>query len=158
MSVLRPNTTFSSLKRLTFRSELLRRHAQIHGPNSHRGFSGSSGMRERVSRACKRCAVSKLKCDDKKPCRRCVQRGQVCECSVRDDTFATVQDHGIVACLPRSNSNFTDITLLEEKVIPARQLEQVENGEFPFYGFSTSSSAERTVCQTRNRQRKSHNQ
>lgn len=35
-------------------------------------------MRGRVSRACKNCALSKLKCDDQKPCRRCVKRKLEC--------------------------------------------------------------------------------
>ncbi|CAK7234543.1 hypothetical protein SCUCBS95973_008971 [Sporothrix curviconia] len=36
----------------------------------------------RVSQACKYCAAAKIKCDDKKPCNGCVQRGMTCEYNV----------------------------------------------------------------------------
>ncbi|RAQ69503.1 C6 and C2H2 transcription factor [Aspergillus flavus] len=60
-------------------SDLLRRHARGHfsGQRDSR-LSTASAMRGRVSRACKNCALSKLKCDDQKPCRRCVKRNLEC--------------------------------------------------------------------------------
>ncbi|CAK7233779.1 hypothetical protein SBRCBS47491_008727 [Sporothrix bragantina] len=36
----------------------------------------------RVNQACKYCAAAKIKCDDKKPCNGCVQRGMTCEYNV----------------------------------------------------------------------------
>ncbi|KAE8375693.1 hypothetical protein BDV26DRAFT_283262 [Aspergillus bertholletiae] len=59
--------------------DLLRRHARGHfaGQRDPR-LSTASTMRGRVSRACKHCALSKLKCDDQKPCRRCVKRNLEC--------------------------------------------------------------------------------
>ncbi|KAB8269737.1 hypothetical protein BDV30DRAFT_229551 [Aspergillus minisclerotigenes] len=61
------------------RIDLLRRHARGHfsGQRDSR-LSTTSAMRGRVSRACKNCALSKLKCDDQKPCRRCVKRNLEC--------------------------------------------------------------------------------
>nr|AAT65713.1 putative transcription factor [Aspergillus flavus] len=61
------------------RIDLLRRHARGHfsGQRDSR-LSTASAMRGRVSRACKNCALSKLKCDDQKPCRRCVKRNLEC--------------------------------------------------------------------------------
>ncbi|KAJ5490007.1 C6 and C2H2 transcription factor [Penicillium expansum] len=65
------------------RIDLLRRHAQGH--SSAPGQNLSPRTRGRVSQACKSCAASKLKCDDEKPCRRCLRRNQTCQWSQRDD-------------------------------------------------------------------------
>ncbi|KAE8399490.1 hypothetical protein BDV37DRAFT_297692 [Aspergillus pseudonomiae] len=59
--------------------DLLRRHARGHSTGQRDSrLSAASAMRGRVSRACKNCALSKLKCDDQKPCRRCVKRNLEC--------------------------------------------------------------------------------
>ncbi|KAJ5368667.1 uncharacterized protein N7496_008427 [Penicillium cataractarum] len=74
--------------------ELLRRHTQSHSSEINCDESGGcSGIVARASQACKRCAASKLKCDDDKPCRRCVRRNQICQWSPREDTLATQEFH-----------------------------------------------------------------
>ncbi|CEL06376.1 hypothetical protein ASPCAL07481 [Aspergillus calidoustus] len=42
----------------------------------------------RVSQACQRCAASKLKCNEEKPCRRCVKKGLLCEYQDATDSQA----------------------------------------------------------------------
>ncbi|KAE8154449.1 hypothetical protein BDV25DRAFT_172098 [Aspergillus avenaceus] len=66
------------------RIDLLRRHARGHYPGRKDCTITTSSIKGRVSRACKRCASSKLKCDDTKPCRRCVKRGLDCQWSQED--------------------------------------------------------------------------
>lgn len=51
-------------------------------------------MRGRVSRACKNCALSKLKCDDQKPCRRCVKRNLECHWPQDERTPDAVDSQG----------------------------------------------------------------
>ncbi|KAJ5653307.1 C6 and C2H2 transcription factor [Penicillium lividum] len=67
------------------RIDLLRRHAQGHNSTQDNGPYDSTGVKGRVSQACKSCAASKLKCDDRKPCRRCVRRNQTCQWPQRDN-------------------------------------------------------------------------
>lgn len=61
-------------------SDLLKRHATCHDTDGNakrqkRTLTQSS----RVSQACKSCAYAKLKCEDEKPCKRCQNKGIVCE-------------------------------------------------------------------------------
>ncbi|OJD34919.1 c2h2 type zinc finger domain protein [Diplodia corticola] len=62
------------------RPDLLKRHAIGHDTDGNakrqkRTLTQSS----RVSQACKSCAYAKLKCEDEKPCKRCQNKGIVCE-------------------------------------------------------------------------------
>ncbi|KAH7039036.1 c6 zinc finger domain-containing protein [Macrophomina phaseolina] len=62
------------------RPDLLKRHATCHDTDGNakrqkRTLTQSS----RVSQACKSCAYAKLKCEDEKPCKRCQNKGIVCE-------------------------------------------------------------------------------
>lgn len=62
------------------RRDLMTRHKANH--NVRRGSANASsvnGFKYRVAQACRRCAVSKLKCTDEKPCPRCVKRNVPCE-------------------------------------------------------------------------------
>ncbi|KAF7588822.1 hypothetical protein BBP40_005176 [Aspergillus hancockii] len=71
--------------------DLLRRHARGHFPGQKdTRLSAASAMRGRVSRACKNCASSKLKCDDTKPCRRCVKRNLDCQWPQEDTSIDLV--------------------------------------------------------------------
>ncbi|KAF2204853.1 hypothetical protein GQ43DRAFT_109222 [Delitschia confertaspora ATCC 74209] len=56
------------------RGDLLLRHSALHTVENSR--SGCSSRR--VSRACQPCAGAKVKCHDRKPCRRCLKRGIPC--------------------------------------------------------------------------------
>ncbi|QLI65328.1 Transcription factor 1 [Metarhizium brunneum] len=62
------------------RKDLLRRHVANHendSPQKRRRIN-SSPAAGRVSQACRPCAVARVKCDDSKPCRRCVNRKLTC--------------------------------------------------------------------------------
>ncbi|OJJ08330.1 hypothetical protein ASPVEDRAFT_878854 [Aspergillus versicolor CBS 583.65] len=62
------------------RNDLLKRHECRHASRRriHQAKS-PSGLARRVSQACRACAVSKVKCDDAKPCARCVKKNVLCD-------------------------------------------------------------------------------
>lgn len=78
-----PSSVFTDQHRLSFllRRDLLKRHAACHsdGGNSAIRRRRQHNQAWRVSQACKPCAAAKLKCDEEKPCGRCVERGIPCE-------------------------------------------------------------------------------
>jgi hypothetical protein len=62
------------------RKDLLRRHVANHendSPSKRRRLA-SSPAAGRVSQACRPCATARVKCDDTKPCRRCINRKMSC--------------------------------------------------------------------------------
>lgn len=64
-------------------SDLLKRHLAAHGITGEQaGPAGYSRIvrdaAERVSQACRACAVNHLRCTEQKPCRRCVERDIEC--------------------------------------------------------------------------------
>lgn len=62
------------------RKDLLRRHVANHdndSPQKRRRTNSSPGA-GRVSQACRPCAIARVKCDDSKPCKRCVNRNLTC--------------------------------------------------------------------------------
>ena len=65
----------------TRNSDLLKRHATCHDSDQGGGKRQKSSPppRSRVAQACAACAAVKLKCDQKKPCKRCQQKQIVCE-------------------------------------------------------------------------------
>ena len=65
------------------RKDLLRRHVANHDndtPQKRRRTATSPGA-GRVTQACRPCAVARVKCDESKPCRRCVNRKLSCVAS-----------------------------------------------------------------------------
>ncbi|KAL2811539.1 hypothetical protein BJX63DRAFT_444084 [Aspergillus granulosus] len=60
------------------RRDLMTRHKAKHIQDGQYPAS-QQPLHYRVAQACKRCAASKLKCTDEKPCPRCVKRNLVCE-------------------------------------------------------------------------------
>lgn len=62
------------------RKDLLRRHVTNHENDSpkKRQRMVSSPNSSRVSQACRPCALARVKCDEAKPCRRCVSRNLSC--------------------------------------------------------------------------------
>lgn len=65
------------------RKDLLRRHVTNHEndtPHKRRRTATSPGA-GRVTQACRPCAVARVKCDESKPCRRCVNRKLTCVAS-----------------------------------------------------------------------------
>ncbi|CAH0026747.1 unnamed protein product [Clonostachys rhizophaga] len=74
------------------RKDLLRRHVANHdndSPKKRRRTTTSPGA-GRVSHACRSCAVARVKCDDTKPCKRCVSRNLNC---VSTETPSTAAMH-----------------------------------------------------------------
>jgi Fungal Zn(2)-Cys(6) binuclear cluster domain len=78
----------------------------------------------RVSKACKVCAVSKLKCNEGKPCRRCLQKNIICQYEWRQGSDHEVilpnqqhpgqlggQQHDIGAQPPLDSSEFLGSTI-----------------------------------------------
>lgn len=67
-------------KKTFARKDLLRRHVTNHENDSplKRERMVSSPNSSRVSQACRPCAVARVKCDEAKPCRRCVRRNLPC--------------------------------------------------------------------------------
>ncbi|KAI5805164.1 fungal-specific transcription factor domain-containing protein, partial [Geopyxis carbonaria] len=65
------------------RADLLKRHVNSHNDSEGGGkrprLDDDDGAPVRVSQACKACAAVKLKCEEEKPCPRCVKKGIVCE-------------------------------------------------------------------------------
>ncbi|KAL6833811.1 hypothetical protein J3E69DRAFT_149781 [Trichoderma sp. SZMC 28015] len=67
-------------KKTFARKDLLRRHVTNHENDSplKRERMVSSPNSSRVTQACRHCAVARVKCDEAKPCRRCVRRSLPC--------------------------------------------------------------------------------
>ncbi|KAI1858297.1 uncharacterized protein JN550_012828 [Neoarthrinium moseri] len=61
------------------RRDLVKRHEEAHEVNGPVDLVALSRMPERVGQACLRCAAKKAKCSEEKPCRRCVDSGNLCE-------------------------------------------------------------------------------
>ncbi|KAG6048031.1 hypothetical protein E4U17_007307 [Claviceps sp. LM77 group G4] len=62
------------------RKDLLRRHVVNHSNDStnKKRRTNASPAAGRVSHACRSCAVARVKCDDSKPCQRCITRKLSC--------------------------------------------------------------------------------
>ncbi|KAH6662933.1 c6 zinc finger domain-containing protein [Plectosphaerella plurivora] len=61
------------------RVDLLKRHMACHQEGPRKRQKSSLPPVPRVSRACRLCAASKLKCDETQPCGRCRKKGVQCE-------------------------------------------------------------------------------
>ncbi|KAI0412953.1 c6 zinc finger domain-containing protein [Xylaria grammica] len=72
------------------RSDLLKRHVAGHEAENGAKRQRIHAPLPRVHQACRPCAAAKLKCDDEKPCSRCLQRGITCQEGVRDGDEAPV--------------------------------------------------------------------
>ncbi|OJJ08339.1 hypothetical protein ASPVEDRAFT_179613, partial [Aspergillus versicolor CBS 583.65] len=76
------------------RRDLMVRHKKNHSgsPNIRReSLDSSANVKYRVAQACRRCASSKLKCTDQKPCQRCQNKNIPCETTAVPDPFV---EHG----------------------------------------------------------------
>lgn len=60
------------------RRDLLLRHQATHVKNAADGLVGPNRVAERATKACNSCVVSKVKCDNERPCRRCQKKGLEC--------------------------------------------------------------------------------
>lgn len=60
------------------RRDLLLRHQATHAKNTKDGLVGPNRIAERATKACNSCVVSKVKCDNGRPCKRCAKKGLEC--------------------------------------------------------------------------------
>lgn len=60
------------------RRDLLLRHQATHAKNAADGLVGPNRVAERATKACNSCVVSKVKCDNGRPCKRCQKKGFTC--------------------------------------------------------------------------------
>lgn len=60
------------------RRDLLLRHQATHAKNAKDGLIGPNRIAERATKACNSCVVSKVKCDNGRPCKRCHKKGLAC--------------------------------------------------------------------------------
>ena len=91
------------------RKDLLRRHVANHdndSPKKRRRTTTSPGA-GRVSHACRSCAIARVKCDDTKPCKRCVSRKLTCVSTEAPSTAAMHLMH-FSASAHSSSSNTND--------------------------------------------------
>ncbi|KAB2101748.1 hypothetical protein AG0111_0g9579 [Alternaria gaisen] len=60
------------------RRDLLLRHQATHSKNAKDGLVGPNRVAERATKACNSCVLSKVKCDNGRPCKRCQKKGLSC--------------------------------------------------------------------------------
>lgn len=60
------------------RRDLLLRHQATHAKNAADGLVGPNRAAERATKACNSCVVSKVKCDNSRPCKRCQKKSFTC--------------------------------------------------------------------------------
>lgn len=60
------------------RRDLLLRHQATHAKNAADGLVGPNRVAERATKACNSCVISKVKCDNGRPCKRCQKKGFAC--------------------------------------------------------------------------------
>lgn len=68
------------------RRDLLLRHQATHAKNAKDGLTGPNRIAERATKACNSCVVSKVKCDNGRPCKRCEKKGLACSTRSSDTT------------------------------------------------------------------------
>lgn len=104
------------------RKDLLRRHVANHdndSPKKRRRTTTSPGA-GRVSHACRSCAIARVKCDDTKPCKRCVTRKLTCVSAEAPSTAAMHLMHfSANAHSSAGNANSNSVSDSENKPVTA---------------------------------------
>ncbi|KAM0456352.1 hypothetical protein ACHAPV_007294 [Trichoderma viride] len=75
--------------------------------DTDRYMKGRDRRRKRVSKACERCRIKKIKCDGELPCQKCKNHGNVCTASIRKRTI-----HVEYKQVPKSYVEFLETTHL----------------------------------------------
>ncbi|KAH8682857.1 hypothetical protein BGZ60DRAFT_398838 [Tricladium varicosporioides] len=120
------------------RVDLLRRHTLVHNPapndasNKRRRTGSTTSLPLRASKACEACAEHHLKCEDEKPCRRCLRREIACVVAPRratnDDEPGRFQSTETVA---------------ETSSLPERELDSsVQHQHLPLTGVDDDTNLE----------------
>ncbi|KAH6099556.1 hypothetical protein HBI69_229430 [Parastagonospora nodorum] len=78
------------------RRDLLLRHRTTHAKNAAEGQVCTNRSVERATKACNSCVISKVKCDNCRPCQRCLKRNLECTTRMHD-----AQDGSVTAPSPR---------------------------------------------------------
>lgn len=68
-------------------SDLVKRHAACHSEGTSKKRKRRSSLSGRTSVACTACAAAKIKCENDKPCLRCLKKGTPC-IPVNDEMLA----------------------------------------------------------------------
>jgi hypothetical protein len=93
--------------------DLLLRHQATHAKNAADGEIGSNRTVERATKACNACVVSKVKCDNSRPCRRCQKKNFVCttKTTTRTDAsaFFDVRDQSTTAAASPCEQNVAQV-------------------------------------------------
>ncbi|KAH8626860.1 hypothetical protein IG631_18878 [Alternaria alternata] len=71
------------------RRDLLLRHQATHTKNAKDGLVGPNRVAERATKACNSCVLSKVKCDNGRPCKRCQKKGLSCVTRFSDTSSFT---------------------------------------------------------------------
>ncbi|RYO26282.1 hypothetical protein AA0111_g8164 [Alternaria arborescens] len=71
------------------RRDLLLRHQATHTKNAKDGLVGPNRVAERATKACNSCVLSKVKCDNGRPCKRCQKKGLSCVTKFSDTSSFT---------------------------------------------------------------------
>ena len=65
------------------------RHQATHTKNAKDGLVGPNRVAERATKACNSCVLSKVKCDNGRPCKRCQKKGLSCVTKFSDTSSFT---------------------------------------------------------------------
>lgn len=103
------------------RRDLLLRHQAAHTKNEQDGKSGPNRSSERAIVACNSCVLSKIKCDNGRPCQKCKKRNIEC---VTKSITPTAEDQSDTSV----NGLPTPVELSKQLNLKAPQ-DQVENPE-----------------------------
>ncbi|KAF2798430.1 hypothetical protein K505DRAFT_414368 [Melanomma pulvis-pyrius CBS 109.77] len=112
------------------RVDLLRRHALLHttaandAPNKRRRTGNNSSTSLRVAKACEACVEHHLKCEDAKPCRRCLRKNIACVLAPRLSAVES-REHGPSSVEPQLQT--------EPETGPQCQRDPpaISNGDYP---------------------------
>jgi hypothetical protein len=99
--------------------DLLLRHLATHAKNAAEGQVGPDRTVERAKKACNACVVSKVKCDNTRPCRRCQKKNLVCttKTTTRPDDvdFFDDQDQSTAGATSPCNQNVSQTASHQEQ-------------------------------------------
>ncbi|THY69553.1 hypothetical protein D6C86_02421 [Aureobasidium pullulans] len=80
-------------------SDLVKRHAACHSEGTSKKRKRRSSLSGRTSIACTACAAAKIKCENDKPCLRCLKKGTPC-IPVNDEMLAPTSNPDVEGDLP----------------------------------------------------------
>lgn len=98
------------------RADLLHRHITIHARDDRAGGRRKAIRRtERAAQACVACAVAKVRCDDQKPCRRCLSKSVACEAAAQSSSSKAPNNS---TTYPAFSANGDRASFLDQPALP----------------------------------------